>query len=174
MNGCNSHASGYKFKIDEVNISPVWNLNETDNKLQGGFNFTNEYNILRWMIRGDTLYDVTIPDDAEIISVENNNTPNGVWRTNKIIVSNPKIITDDMCVEFYKISNMPEKTYFHILAIIAGKGFRNVCNMIIRDKIREDNVQLCISEYLEFFFYKGNGIYDEILERLNSLNGGDN
>ena len=50
-------------------------------------NFTNEENILRWMIRGDTLYDVIIPEDADVVSVENKNTPNGVWRTNKIIVS---------------------------------------------------------------------------------------
>ena len=74
-----------------------------------------------------------------------------------------------MCIEFYKISNVPEKTYFQILAIMAGKGFENVCDIIIKDKINRDNIQECINEYLEFSFYKENGIYDKILERLYDM-----
>ena len=78
-------------------------------------------------------------------------------------MKNPKIITDDMCIEFYKISNVPEKTYFQILAIMAGKGFENICEKIIQDKVNENNIQECINEYLQFSFYKENGIYDKVL-----------
>ena len=169
MNGNVSHASGYEFKINEINISSVWNTDTDNVKDFGGFNFTNEENVLRWMIRGDTLYDVAIPCDAEVVQVKNGNTPNGVWRTNKIIVSNPKKITDEMCVEFYKKSNVPEKTYFQILAIMAGKGFENICNIIIKDKINENNIQECINEYLQFSFYANEGIYANILDALYKM-----
>lgn len=169
MDGLKSNANGYQFVIDDVNVSPVWNPSANNAEEYGGFNFTNEENVLRWMIRGNVVYDVIIPEDADIRKINNKNTPNGVWRTNKIIVKNPKIITDDMCIKFYKISNVPEKTYFQILAIMAGKGFGNVCEMIIKDKIRKDNIDLCISEYLQFSFYKGNGIYDKILEKLYDM-----
>lgn len=169
MDGLKSNANGYQFVINDVNVSPIWNPNADNTKDFGGFNFTNEENVLRWMIRGDTLYDVIIPDDADVVEVENKNTPNGVWRTDKIIVKNPKIITDDVCIEFYKISNVPEKTYFQILAIMAGKGFENICNIIIKDKINENNIQECINEYLQFSFYANEGIYANILDALYKM-----
>ena len=33
----------------------------------GGFNFSTEDKILRWLVRGNTIYDVVILEDAEII-----------------------------------------------------------------------------------------------------------
>ena len=169
MDGLKSNANGYQFVIDDVNVSPVWNPSANNAEEYGGFNFTNEENVLRWMIRGNVVYDVIIPEDADVRKINNKNTPDGVWRTNKIIVKNPKIITDDMCIEFYKISNVPEKTYFQILAIMAGKGFENICEKIIQDKVNENNIQECINECLQFSFYKENGIYDKILEKLHDM-----
>lgn len=133
MNGTISHASGYQFKINEVNVADVWDPAADNPKDFGRFNFTDEVHVLRWMIRGDTLYDVEIPAEAEVIAVENRNTPGGVWRTHQIIVTNPRVITDDLCVELYKTSQLPEKTYFHVLAILAGKGFRKTCEMILKN-----------------------------------------
>lgn len=169
MNGIVSHASNYVFKIGEVNVSEKWNINATTSEQQGGFNFTNEENILRWMIRGDTLYDVIIPIDAEIIQVKNKNTPNGVFRTNKIIVTNPREITDDMCLNFLKISQIPLKTYYQVLAIMAGKGFSKTCEKILFEKINKENVKECIEEYLNFDFYKDHGIYKSILRELYEI-----
>jgi hypothetical protein len=166
MFGNCSHASKYIFKIDEVNIAPVWNPSANNSVEFGGFNFTNEENVLRWLIRGDTLYDVIIPEDAEVVRVENKNTPNAVWRTNKIIVTNPRKVTDDMCLELFKISNMPLKTYYQVLAILAGKGFYNTCLEIIHTKINNDNIDECINEFLEFGFYKKQGVYETILQKL--------
>ena len=36
----------------------------------GGFNFGTEDKILRWLHRGDTLYDVIIPNNAQVICVD--------------------------------------------------------------------------------------------------------
>ena len=56
----------------------------------GGFNFFTENKILRWLLRGDVLYEVIIPDDAEVIECDSISAPHGVFRTNKIIITNPK------------------------------------------------------------------------------------
>ena len=78
VDGVKSNASGFEYKIGEINISDVWNPNEIDPKLMGGFNFSVENKILRWVHRGDTIYDVEIPEDAEVIDCPNQNCPHGV------------------------------------------------------------------------------------------------
>ena len=77
----------------------------------GGFNFSTEDKILRWLVRGDTIYDIIIPDDAEVIDVESISAPHGVFRTNKIIVTNPRILTDELAMYYYKISNFLQGLY---------------------------------------------------------------
>ena len=56
--------------------------------------------IIRWLVRGDTIYDVTVPDDAEIIDCESPSAPHGVFRSNKIIITNPRVVTDEMAMDF--------------------------------------------------------------------------
>lgn len=65
MFGTSSGANKLQYKIDEINISNNWNPTAQDPKEMGGFNFSIEEKILRWLIRGDTLYDVEVPADAE-------------------------------------------------------------------------------------------------------------
>lgn len=96
MNGTKSHESGFNYKIDEINVLNVWNPDADNSEDFGGFNFSTEDKILRWLIRGDTLYDVELPDDAEVIEVENRNTPHGVFRTNKIIIHNQRKVTEEL------------------------------------------------------------------------------
>ena len=36
----------------------------------GGFNYCDETCILRWLHRGDTIYEVEIPDDVESVRLE--------------------------------------------------------------------------------------------------------
>lgn len=68
----------------------------------------------RWLVRGDTIYKVTIPDDAEVIDCPSESAPHGVFRTNKIILSDPQEVTDSMALEFYKKSNLPTKSYLKL------------------------------------------------------------
>ena len=99
MDGLKSNASGEEFKLDEVIISKIWNPKEIEPEKMGGFNFSTEDKILRYIFRGDTIYDVIIPKDAEIITVDENK---GIYRANKIIVTNPRKITEDMVINIYK------------------------------------------------------------------------
>lgn len=87
--------------------------------------FSTEDKILRWLVRGDTIYDVIIPADEEVINCENLSTPIGVFRTNKIILSNPRIITDEVAMELYEKSDFHETTYFKSLTDLAIRGHIN-------------------------------------------------
>ena len=53
--------SNLKYKINEVNIANNFNPNASSPKDIGDFNFSTEDKIFRWLVRGDTLYDVIIP-----------------------------------------------------------------------------------------------------------------
>ena len=140
----------FHYKLDEVNVAAKWNPKATDWDEQGGFNFSNEENILRWLARGDTLYDVIIPEGEEVLDVRNSNTPHGIFRAGKIIVTNPRKMTDELAMELYKKSAMPELTYYKTMAAMAMKGFKETCLQLIRDRVTKENVDLVISEYEDF------------------------
>jgi len=160
----------YKYKIGQLNIADYWNTEDTDNL--GGFNFSTEDKIARWLVRGDTLYDVIIPEGSEVIEIKSESSPNGVFRTNKIILTNPRKVTDVIALELYKKSNLPEKSYFEMIAGYALRGYINSAQQIIKDKINKENLDLAIKDYERY--YKGNtqeekDNYNKILSLLKAL-----
>lgn len=166
-----------EYKIDEINIANNWNPNTYDPKEMGGFNFSREDKILRWLIRGDTIYDVEVPKDAEIIDCPSESAPHGVFRSNKIILHNPRIVTDEIAMDLYLKSNLPEKSYYKSLIGCAIRGYRNTCLAIIKDKVNKDNIDLVLSEVNDFVTpYRSsstaiNGIevYEEVMNLLNEI-----
>lgn len=166
-----------EYKIDEVNIANNWNPTAKNSKDMGGFNFSTEDKILRWLVRGDTLYDVIIPNDAEVIDCPSESAPHGVFRTNKIILSNPRKMTDEIALELYKKSNLPEKPYYKSLAGLAIRGYKNTAVELIKDKINKENIKLVISEINDFIkpdtvsnpSENTNEVYNEIMEYLNEI-----
>lgn len=151
MYGTKSHAGGFEYKIDEVNIADNWNPKADNPEDFGGFNFSTEEKILRWILRGDTLYDVEIPDDAEVIECENNNCPHGVFRSNKIIIKNPRKLDNDLVMDLYLKSDLPDNTYFQCLTFLSLRNYDEVCRKIIEDKVNENNVDQAIETFTTFF-----------------------
>ncbi len=129
-----------EFKINDITVADP--LENPD-----GFHFSNEENIARWLIRGDTIYDVIIPDNANVIKVSNSSTPDGVYTTDKIVLTNPRTITDEIAFRLYQKSNFPENTYFKTIAGYAVRGHVNAAKHIIKDKINAHNIDLCLSEF---------------------------
>lgn len=151
MFGTKSKAGyGFQYKIGEVNISEKWNPNDLDPKNRGGFNFSTENKILRWLVRGDTIYNVTIPENAEIIDCPNESAPHGVFITNKIILTNPRLITDEMAMHFYLVSDLPEKSYFKAMYGVARRGHMKTALQIFKDKINKKNINLALDEFEDF------------------------
>lgn len=150
MFGNKSGANGFEYKIGKVNIAEYWNPNGSDAKSMGGFNFSTEDKIIIWLVRGDTIYDVIIPKDSEVVECSSESTPHGVFRTNKIIIANPRIVTDELAMELYRKSNLPEKSYFKAMAGCCVRGHINTAKQIFKDKINKRNIDLVISEFEDF------------------------
>ena len=168
--------SKLKYKINEVNIANNFNHNASSPKDIGGFNFSTEDKIFRWLVRGDTLYDVIIPEAAIVINVPSESAPNGVFRTNKIILTNKRKMTDEMAMYFYKKSNLPEKSYYKALAGIMVRGYKNTCLQLIRDKVNKDNIDFVLKEINDFVGPNMNKekdnshkVYYEVMDVLNKI-----
>ena len=169
--------TNYEYKIDELNIANNWNPTTYDPKNMGGFNFSTEDKILRWLVRGDTIYDVVIPEDAQVIDCPSESAPHGVFRCNKIILTNPRTMTDELAMDLYLKSNLPEKSYYKSLAGVAIRGYRNTSLKIIEDKVNKDNIELVLSEIEEFVKpyqdikdeQTDTKVYDEVMEILNRI-----
>lgn len=113
----------------------------------GGFNFGTEDKILRWLHRGDTIYDVIIPDDAEVILCDENK---GVYRANKIIVSNPRKITDNLVMDLYKKTTLSNKTLADCLVTLIWKDRIEISKYIINDMVNKNNVDEFYTEFINY------------------------
>lgn len=174
MDGTKSNAGNFEMKIGEINIAEVWNPTTYDPAIMGGFNFSTEDKVLRWIHRGDTIYDVDLPEDAEVIDCQSKNCPHGVFRTNKIILTNPRKITEDMVLDFYKKSKLPEKTYYQCLVVLLYKNYLNVAKYIIKDRINRNNIEDCIKEFKRMITDKHDGNmydfkYDELWDEAKEI-----
>ena len=161
-------------KMNEVTICDTWDPDNSDWDKRGGFNFSNEECILRWISRGDTLCEVIVPEDADVKSVINQKTPNGIFVSNKIKLINPIPVNDELTMELYEKSNMPLKTYFETIAALAIRGCYNTALQIIKDKVNLDNIDEALEEYNNFLkpWHKDNmnqEVYDQVLEVLNEI-----
>lgn len=160
----------FNYKLNEINIANNWNPKATSGKDFGGFNYCSEECILRWLHRGDTIYDVEIPDDAENIKIDGATT---IFRTNKIIISNPRKVNDEMALHFYKISKIPEKSYYKALGVVSIMNYKQTAYAIIKDKINKDNIDETLEEWNDFISHGGkndrkdlNGLVKEVNDYL--------
>lgn len=162
MFGNSSRAGdGFEYKIDEINETDNWHPETKDAKEIGGFNFSVEEKILRWLVRGDTLYDVTLPNEAEVYDCESPSAPHGVFRSNKIIISNPRPVTDEMAMNFYNKSILPEKSFFKAMAGCSIRGYINTAIQIFKDKVNKDNFELAFNEFKDFIIPNGKDTFSE-------------
>jgi len=147
MDGLKSNAGGFEYKLDEINIANKWDTSSLDPEKMGGFNFGTEDKILRWLHRGDTIYDVIVPEGAELIEVDKEK---GIYRANKIIVTNPKKITDDMIIDLYHKSTLCNKYLAQSFQVLLWKNHLEACKYIIKDKVNKSNIDEIFKEYVEY------------------------
>ena len=141
------HKENQKFEIGKAITCEKWNPTSSNWDERGGFNFTNEECALRWVSRGDTLYEVEIPSDGEVLEVKNDKTPGGIIVANKIILKNPIPISEELLIDFYEKSKLPLSTYFECVGILASRGYYDLALTIIKDKVDMDNIDLALDEF---------------------------
>lgn len=159
----------FKYKINKVNVSSNWNPTAEKGRGFGGFNYTTEDCILRWLHRGDTIYDVQIPDDAENIKIVGATT---IYRTNKIIISNPRKVDDKLALYFYQISNIPEKSYYKALGVVSIMNYKDTAYSIIKDRINQNNIDEVLTEWNDFISHGGKNdrkIINSLVKEINEL-----
>ena len=147
MDGLKSNAGGFEYRLDEVNVAANWNPKANTPEDFGGFNFGSEDKILRWLHRGDTIYDVIIPDDAEVVLC---NEEKGVYRSNKIIVTNPRKITDNLVMDLYKKTTLPNKVLAQCLVTLLWRDRKEISKYIINDRVNKDNIDEFLNEFTDY------------------------
>lgn len=160
-------SANFEYKIGEVNIANVWNPNAKNGRDFGGFNYATEDCILRWLHRGDTLYDVKVPENAENIKLQSATT---IYRCNKIILTNPRKVTDEMALEFYKKSNIPEKSYYKALGAVSLMNYKKTALAILKDKVNKDNIDIVLEEWNDFIQHGGDGNRHNLNETIKLIN----
>lgn len=161
-----------QFEVGEVLVSDEWDPHNADWDKHGGFNLTNEKCAFRWVSRGDTLYEAELPDDAEIVEVPNYKTPGGIFIANKIILKNPKPISEEMLIDFYKKSDLPLNTYFECIGIYSARGYYDLALMLIKDKVNMDNIDDAIETFNNSIkpWHKVNyEIYNKVKQALEEI-----
>ena len=145
-----SYASGapYKYKINE--LMEYENFNDDPSKNYGGMFISTEDVLARSLIRGTTLYEVAIPDDAKVIEVPSELIPHGRFKTNKLILSNPIQMTDDSVLELLTKTHVRNEVYADIVAIVSIYGFAKSARYIIANNLTLDNIDRAIAKVEEF------------------------
>lgn len=170
MDGVRSNAGGFNYKLNEINISEHWDTSTLDPEKMGGFNFCTEDKILIWLHRGDTLYDVIVPDDAEVILCDEEK---GIYRSNKIIVSNPRTITDELVIELYNKTTLSDKIIADCLVTLLWKKRKEISKYIIKSRVNQNNIDEILKEFERYtgednlYSESGKEIY-EILKEIQS------
>ena len=164
-----SRYNDFEYKVNEINVAPYWNKEAKTPEEMGGLNYSNEENILRWIHNGNTIYEVEVPEDAETVSVKESATPYGVFRSNKIIIKNPKLVTDSMALEFYKKTTIPESAFPKALGAVALMNYYNTAMTIFNEKVTEDNIDFYIQEWNDFTSKKERQNCNETVIKITKL-----
>ena len=142
------YSDGRRFPLNEIVVADnKVDLNAIDRTKMGGFCISSYEYIFRWLIRGDTLCEVKIPEDTKIYKTVSDN---GIYIADKIILTNPKKIDDDFAMELYRKSTLPEISYFKAMTAYAICGYINTALKVCEDKVNKENVYIAISEFEDF------------------------
>ena len=142
------YSDGRRFPINEVVVAnKKINFNAEEQADIGGFCISTLDYIFRWLIRGDTLCEVIIPDDEKIYKTV---SENGIYIAEKIILTNSKKIDDDFATELYLTSKLPEISYFKAMTACAICGYIKTALRVCNDKVNIENVDSAIFELDSF------------------------
>lgn len=142
------YPDGKRFPINEIVVADKKiNFEAKETNEMGGFCVSTYDCVFRWLIRGDTLCEVTIPENEKIYRTT---SKNGIYIAEKIILKNPQKINDTFAMKLYLSSKLPEESYFKAMTACAICGYLNTANRVFKDKVNKDNVDFAISEMKEF------------------------
>lgn len=84
-----------------------------------------------------------------------------MFRSNKIIISSTRPVTDNMAMQLYLKSDLPEKSYYKAMAGCAVRGYMNTALKIFEDKVNKSKINVAIMEYEDFCKQESNEEFNE-------------
>lgn len=163
----NEYKDGKKFPIDEVVMADKEiDLNATESIQMGGFCVSTYNCAFRWLIRGDTLCEVIIPEDSKFYKTVSDND---VYVCEKMILTNPKKIDDNLAMELYKVSTLNEISYFRAMTACAICGYINTALKVFEDKVNIQNISVAIPEFEGFCKRRGEEHYGKNILEIESV-----
>ncbi len=142
------YSDGRRFPLNAIVVAKQKvNLEAVDRAEIGGFCISTYEYIFRWLIRGDTLCEVIIPENIKVYKTISNN---GIYVADKIILTNPIKIDDEFAMKLYKASKLTEISYFKAMTASAICGYTNTALKVCKDKVNKDNVDIAIAELENF------------------------
>lgn len=162
------------YKLNEKNVATDWNPFADNNLDYGGYSYTNEESVIRWLYKGNYVYEVTIPDGADTVKLSDSVD---LFRTNEIIINNPQVVDDSLAMHYYRISNLPIRGYYKAIASSAVMGYKETALQIIHDKVNKYNVDEVLSDWKSFMNQKSQytikdiNIVIEVENKLKSIKG---
>ena len=167
INTIREYQDGRRFPIDEIVIADKKiNFNAEQQIDMGGFCVSTFDYIFRWLIRGDTLCEVIIPENEKIYKTV---SENGIYIAEKIILTNPTKIDDDFATELYLKSNLPEVSYFKAMTACAICGYIKTALKVCEDKVNKDNADTAIIELENFCTRRNNENFLEDVEAIENV-----
>ena len=167
INTIREYQDGRRFPIDEIVIADKKiNFNAEQQIDMGGFCVSTFDYIFRWLIRGDTLCEVIIPENEKIYKTV---SENGIYIAEKIILTNPTKIDDDFATELYLKSNLPEVSYFKAMTACTICGYIKTALKVCEDKVNKDNVDTAIIELENFCTRRNNENFLEDVEAIENV-----
>ena len=161
------YSDGRRFPIDEIVIADKKiNFNAEQQIDMGGFCVSTFNYIFRWLIRGDTLCEVIIPENEKIYKTV---SENGIYIAEKILLINPTKIDDDFATELYLKSNLSEVSYFKAMTACAICGYIKTALKVCEDKVNKDNVDTAIIELEEFCKRRNDEKFIEDISAISSV-----
>lgn len=142
------YQDGRRFPMNEiVECDNKINLEATDINQMGGFCLSTDECIFRWLVRGDTLCEVIIPENEKIYKTA---SENGIYLAEKIVLKNPQKMNDDLAMKLYLNSKLPTESYFRAMTACAICGYMNTAFRVCEDKVNQENREKAILEFEGF------------------------
>ncbi len=161
-----------KNSINELYKTASGNFNEEN---IDEFYFCSEDQAFALLLYGNTIYDVNIPKDSKMVKLINKYTDSEILKSDKVTLSNPRQITDEIAMDLYLKSNLKNMSYYKSLANLVVCGYRNTCFKLISDRINIENVDTVLELFDSFIsgnLKKGladDTLYKDVINKLNEI-----
>lgn len=142
----------YEYEINKLTVHD--DFDENSEHHFGGFFVAEKPIILRFLTWGTTLYEVVVPSDAKVIEIANPTLKTGIYKVDKMTLTNPIKLNDDLVLKLFQETKVPDIVWFEICSLCALHGFEKSATEIIKLYVNEGNIAEAIERYTKYYNFR--------------------